>query len=96
MIHVDDAARAVMLILKHGASGIFNIVDDEPATMREVLGVLAERRGAPPPHNVPRLIAQLIAGEYATFLMNDMRGATNNKANLDLGFKPKYRWRTAI
>ena len=42
-IHVDDAAAATVAACERGAGGIYNVVDDEPAPMREWLPVL--RRG---------------------------------------------------
>src|ERR1019366_925965 len=34
-IHLDDAAAATVLALEHGEAGIYNIVDDEPAPVRD-------------------------------------------------------------
>src|SRR4029077_16741365 len=36
-IHLDDAAAAAVLALEHDRAGIYNIVDDDPAPMREWL-----------------------------------------------------------
>jgi nucleoside-diphosphate-sugar epimerase len=47
-IHLDDAAAATVLALEHDGAGIFNVVDDEPAPVREWLPVLADARGAKP------------------------------------------------
>jgi nucleoside-diphosphate-sugar epimerase len=43
-IHLDDAAAATVLALEHDGAGIYNIVDDEPAPVREWLPVLANGR----------------------------------------------------
>ena len=42
-IHLDDAASATVLALNHDGPAIFNVVDDDPAPVREWLPVLAER-----------------------------------------------------
>jgi 2-alkyl-3-oxoalkanoate reductase len=34
-IHLDDAAAAIVLALRHHGPGLYNIVDDEPAPMSE-------------------------------------------------------------
>ena len=49
-VHLDDAAAATVLALERGAPGIDNVVDDDPAPMREWLGTREGRRGeaAPP------------------------------------------------
>ena len=58
-IHLDDAAAATVLALEHGRVGIYNIVDDEPAPVREWLPVLASVLGTKPPRHVPRWLARL-------------------------------------
>ena len=52
-IHLDDAAAATVLALEHDGAGIYNIVDDEPAPVREWLPVLANVLGAKPPCHFP-------------------------------------------
>ena len=52
-IHLDDAAAATVLALEHDGPGIFNVVDDEPAPVREWLPVLAGALGARPPAAFP-------------------------------------------
>jgi hypothetical protein len=43
-----------VLALEHGRAGIYNVVDDEPAPVREWPPVLASVLGAKPPRHVPR------------------------------------------
>ena len=62
-IHLDDAAAATVLALEHDGPAIYNIVDDEPAPVREWLPVLAEALGAKPPRHFPVWLARLFAGE---------------------------------
>jgi len=93
-IHFDDAARATVLALDHDGPGIYNIVDDEPAPVRDWLPVLAEVLGAKPPRHVPRWLALLIAGEGAVMMGTESRGASNAKAKRDLGWSLRYpSWR---
>ena len=54
-IHVDDAAAATVLALEHGSAGVYNVVDDEPAAVRDWLPVLADVLGANPPRRIARL-----------------------------------------
>src|SRR5438128_1713792 len=47
-IQIDDAARATLAALGDGvASGAYNIVDDEPAPVREWLPALTQALGGP-------------------------------------------------
>jgi nucleoside-diphosphate-sugar epimerase len=93
-IHLDDAAAATVLALEHDGPGIFNIVDDEPAPVREWLPVLAEALGAGSPRRFPRWLARLFAGEAAVVMGTEARGASNAKAKRELGWEPRYSsWR---
>ena len=93
-IHVDDAARATVAALDHGAPGIYNVTDDEPAAMREWLPVYAEAAGAKRPMKVPAWLARLVAGKLAVEFGVNLRGASNEKAKRELGWKPRYAsWR---
>ena len=93
-VHLDDAAAATVLALEHDGAGIYNIVDDEPAPVREWLPVLAEALGAEPPRRVPRWLARLVAGDVAVMLGTDARGASNAKAKRELGWTLQHpTWR---
>jgi nucleoside-diphosphate-sugar epimerase len=96
-IHLDDAAAATVLALEHDGPAIYNIVDDEPAPVREWLPVLAEAVGAEPPRHLPTWLARLLAGEFVVVLSTEARGASNAKAKRELGWTPRYpTWRTGF
>jgi nucleoside-diphosphate-sugar epimerase len=65
-------------------------VDDDPAPVREWLPVLASALDAKPPRRVPRWLGRLAAGEAATVVMTDVRGASNAKAKRELGWEPRH------
>jgi nucleoside-diphosphate-sugar epimerase len=93
-VHVDDAANATVLAMEHKATGVFNIVDDEPAPIREWLPHLAECVGARPPRRVPAWLARLVAGEMAVGVMTQGRGFSNAKAKRELGWELRHpSWR---
>jgi nucleoside-diphosphate-sugar epimerase len=93
-IHIDDAATATAVAVERGQPGIYNIVDDEPAPVREWLPVLASALDAKPPRHIPRWLGRLLAGEAATLMMTEARGASNAKAKRELGWEPSYvSWR---
>jgi nucleoside-diphosphate-sugar epimerase len=93
-VHIEDAAAATVAAVEHGQSGIYNIVDDEPAPVREWLPVLASALGAKPPRRVPRWLVRLAAGDTATAMMTDVSGASNEKAKRELGWQLRYpSWR---
>jgi 2-alkyl-3-oxoalkanoate reductase len=93
-VHVADAASATVAALDHGAPGIYNIVDDDPAPAREWIPYLAEVLGAKPPRRVPVWLGRLLAGEVPVTMMTSIRGASNEKAKRELGWQPRYAsWR---
>jgi nucleoside-diphosphate-sugar epimerase len=93
-VHVDDAAAATVLALEHDGPGIYNVVDDDPAPLREWLPVLAEALGAKPPRHAPTWMARLVAGESGVLMGEQARGASNMKAKRELGWTLRYpSWR---
>jgi nucleoside-diphosphate-sugar epimerase len=93
-IHVDDAAAATVRALGGGSPGIYNVVDDEPAPVREWLPVLAKALGAKKPRRVPVFLARWLGGEYGVRLMTRSEGASNRKAKDELGLALRYpSWR---
>jgi 2-alkyl-3-oxoalkanoate reductase len=93
-VHIEDAAAATAAAVERGQPGIYNVVDDDPAPVREWLPVLASALDAKPPRRVPRWLVRLLAGEAATAMMTDVRGASNEKAKRELGWQPRYSsWR---
>jgi nucleoside-diphosphate-sugar epimerase len=93
-IHLDDAAAATVLALERGTTGVYNIVDDEPAPVREWLPVMAEALGAKPPRRFPVWLARLFAGQGAVVVGTESRGASNAKAKRELAWELRYpSWR---
>jgi nucleoside-diphosphate-sugar epimerase len=93
-IHITDAAAATVAAVEGGAPGVYQVVDDEPAPVREWLPALADALGAKRPRRIPRWLGRLAAGEAATIMMTEVRGATNAKAKRELGWRPRYSsWR---
>ena len=93
-IHIADAATATANAIEGGPSGLYNIVDDEPAPVRVWLPELAVILGAPPPRHVPAWIARWLIGESGVSMMTRIRGSSNEKAKRLLGWTPANRtWR---
>lgn len=96
-VQIEDAAEATVAALNQGGAGIYNIVDDEPAPVREWLPAVASALGAKPPRRAPRWLGRMLAGEAATVMMTEVRGASNEKAKRELGWQPRHpSWRRGI
>jgi nucleoside-diphosphate-sugar epimerase len=93
-IEVTDAAAATLAAVDHGAPGVYNVVDDDPAPVAEWLPYLAKVVGAKPPLRVPAWLGRLLAGEFVVGQMTSSRGSSNEKARKELGWEPRYAsWR---
>ncbi|MGA8259132.1 MAG: NAD(P)-dependent oxidoreductase [Arenicellales bacterium] len=93
-LHVRDAATATAIAVERGAPGIYNIVDDDPAPVREWLPALAETAGGRPPVRLPEWLARLATGEHMVEMMTRGRAGSNAKAKRELRWQPAYpSWR---
>ena len=93
-IHIDDAARATVIAVERGRPGLYNIVDDEPASVSEWLPELARILGAKPPLRIPAWIGRLLVGKHGVSIMTEVRGASNAKAKREFGWELKWpTWR---
>jgi nucleoside-diphosphate-sugar epimerase len=93
-IHIADAAAATVAAVERGRPGVYNIVDDEPAPVAVWLPELSRILGAKKPRRVPRFVGRLLAGETGEVMMTELRGASNAKAERDLGWRPAHSsWR---
>jgi len=98
MLHVDDLATGTLAAIEHGRPGeIYNVVDDDPAPVREWLPFVAGKLGAPPPRRVPGWLARIVAGPAAVTMMTEARGASNAKAKAELRWSLRHpTWREAF
>jgi nucleoside-diphosphate-sugar epimerase len=93
-VHVDDAATATLAAVAYHGSGVFNIVDDEPAPASQWLPAAAQLLGARPPLHVPGWLVRPLVGEQVISMMTRMRGSSNARAKAELGWSPAYAtWR---
>jgi nucleoside-diphosphate-sugar epimerase len=94
LVHLDDAARATLCAVQRGAPGVYNVVDDDPVPVSELLPFLAEVIGAKPPLRVPAWLARPLIGAHGLSLMTQVRGSSNAKAKRELGWRLTYpTWR---
>jgi nucleoside-diphosphate-sugar epimerase len=80
-VHRDDIASAIVHLVQRGATGLYNLNDNEPLTQRTVYAWLAERFARPLPPSGP-------------IDLNRKRGWTDkrvsNRKLRDLGWQPRY------
>lgn len=93
-IHIEDAARATVAALKADEVGTFQVVDDDPAPVREWLPNLADAVGAKAPFRLPAAIARLVLPKHLVVMMTEVRGASNARFRRTFSWRPAYgSWR---
>lgn len=89
-IHMDDAVAATVASVDRGSSGgVYDIVDDHPASFSEMIGDMAEIVGAPKPFAVPAWTIRLMAPYMARVLLARVP-LSNARARKDLGWAPAW------
>jgi 2-alkyl-3-oxoalkanoate reductase len=89
-IHLDDAAAATVAALDHGTSGgVYDIVDDRPASFSEMVTELARISGAPTPLTVPGWIIRMVM-PYAARVLSMRLSLSNAMARRELGWAPTF------
>jgi nucleoside-diphosphate-sugar epimerase len=93
-VHMDDVAGATIAALKAEHVGTFNVVDDEPAQVREWLPELARVIGARRPFRFPAGLARFILPKHLIVMMTEVRGASNAKFKRTFSWQPTFAsWR---
>jgi nucleoside-diphosphate-sugar epimerase len=87
-VHIDDAVAATVAALT-AEPGVYNIVDDDPLPVRDLLPAFARWVGAPAPQRIDEEEAMNAAGAEAVYFHTRLTGAGNRRAKAQLGFTPR-------
>ena len=90
-IQVEDLARAYGAALVHGRYGeVYNIVDDKPLTLRQLVDAITSAQGVKSVGSIPGwLISLLIGGPLIKSLTSSFR-VSNAKAKRELKWQPQH------
>jgi nucleoside-diphosphate-sugar epimerase len=90
-IHHSDAATATVAALVRGRpNSAYNIVDDEPATFRQLVTAIADARHAPRPLTLPAWLLRIVAPYGGVLLDGVSMRVSNAKARSELNWTPAY------
>ena len=90
VLHMDDAVSATVAAVDRGKPGsIYDIVDDQPVSMTEVVRELAQQIGAPSPFAVPSWLPRLVS-PYMARVTSVRLPLSNAAARAELGWRPKF------
>jgi nucleoside-diphosphate-sugar epimerase len=90
-IHVEDAAIATVLALEKGKAGVvYNVVDDSPASWRDVHRAEALSVGAREPLPLPSWLIRIAAPYAALLVASTSIRVSAATAKRDLQWTPRY------
>ena len=91
LVHVDDAAAAYVAAVERAPAGAeYNVVDDEPITLRAFVDELTTALGKGRAGNVPRALAALAAGPPAVASLISSYRVGNSRLRTQLGWRPRH------
>jgi nucleoside-diphosphate-sugar epimerase len=89
-VHVYDIAQAIDAAFVRNAEGVFNVVDDEPASPSDQIAFAARLIGIEPPPEIPYEDAGKLASPMALSFYDGCIRARNDKLKKMLGVKLRY------
>ncbi|MEA2168139.1 MAG: hypothetical protein QOF76_1439 [Solirubrobacteraceae bacterium] len=91
VVHVADVASACVAALESAPSGAtYHVVDDEPITCRDFIGLTAKALGVGPPRSVPVFLARLVAGADPVRAVTRSAKSSNARIKAELGWAPRF------
>jgi nucleoside-diphosphate-sugar epimerase len=91
LLHAEDAGRAIALAVDDAEAGaIYNVADDQPIRMADLLGLIARLAGAPQPSRVPALLARAVVGADVVTLLTTSVRVSNRAIKQDLELELRY------
>jgi nucleoside-diphosphate-sugar epimerase len=91
LLHADDAGRAIARAVDDAEAGaVYNVADDRPTRVADLLGSIAELTGAPKPSWVPALVARAVLGADLVSLLTTSVRLSNRAVKQDLEITLRY------
>ena len=89
-VHVDDAASATVAALDAAPGSVFNVVDDTPASWRELHEERARAFELPKPTRLPSWLLRRTAPFAAELVTATSMRVSNANARSELGWAPRF------
>jgi len=89
-IHVADIAQAIDAAFTLGASGIFNVADDEPSPPGDPIVFAAKLLGVEPPPEIPFAQAAQTMSPMGLSFWQECRRVQNDRLKRELGVSLRY------
>ena len=89
-IHVEDGAAAVVDSLEKAPPGsVYNVVDDEPASMWDMCAEMGRTLDISGPKSIPVGVAKIVSS-YAAMMASTNLRVSNAKIKKELGWVPRF------
>jgi nucleoside-diphosphate-sugar epimerase len=91
LVHAEDAGRAIARAVEDAEAGaVYNLADDRPTQMADLLGLIARLSGAPQPSRVPAILARAMVGADVVNLLTTSVRLSNRAIKQDLEITLRY------
>lgn len=90
LIHTEDAARAMASAIEADASGVWNVVDNEPVSTDEFFAEFAQLLDVDEPGRIPGWLAKFFVGEDMVRFLTNSFPVSNDRFVDEVGWEPKY------
>jgi len=91
VVHVDDVADACVAAIERAPSGtVLHVVDDEPISYADFMGLTARALGLGAPRRIPAVLARVAAGRHAVTAVVRSARSDNSRLKRELGWAPTY------
>lgn len=88
LVWIDDAASAVIVSLEAGLSGVYDVVEDAPATQAEAAGAMAASVGRAKLRHVPRWLLRLALPQELREILGRSQRVSNERFKRATGWQP--------
>ena len=91
LLHAEDAGRAIALAVEDAEAGaVYNVADDRPTRMADLVALVARLAGAPEPKRIPAMLARMMVGADVIQLLTTSVRLSNRAIKQDLELTLRY------
>ena len=91
MVRVEDVAGACVEAAERAPDGaVYHVVDDQPISYYDFVGLTAAALGVGPPRRIPAWLARRVAGDGPVRAVVRSARSSNQRIKRELGWQPRY------
>ncbi len=91
VVRVEDVAGACVEAAERAPDGaVYHVVDDQPISYYDFVGLTASALGVGPPRRIPAWLARRVAGDGPVRAVVRSARSSNQRIKRELGWQPRY------